>query len=199
LLVNLFRSSVAAVPAVNPRLGTRLLLRAGICAVLCAAPLRPALATATGAEAGTAHVAHAMVGLAAQPAHGIAVSGAWARATPPGVRVTAAYMTITNRGARPDVLVGASSPAAAAVQLHRTSMENGMARMRPAGTISLAPGTTLRVEPGGLHWMLHGLRAPLAAGQTLALTLRFRDAGDITVQLAARAATHAPARQHAGH
>jgi copper(I)-binding protein len=176
LLVNAFHSSTAAVSAADPCLHMRRRLCVLMCVALCVSPLPSALATEAA----------------------ISVSGAWARATPPGVSIGAAYLTINNRGARPDVLIGASSPAAAAVQLHRTSVDHGMSRMRPAGAVTLAPGSTLRVEPGGLHWMLHGLRAPLSAGQSLPLTLRFRDAGDVTVQVAVRAATDSAAHVHAG-
>jgi copper(I)-binding protein len=41
----------------------------------------------------------------------------YARATPPGAATAGAYLTIENRGAR-DRLVGASSPAATAVEIH---------------------------------------------------------------------------------
>ena len=42
----------------------------------------------------------------------ITVQDAWARATPPGVKVGGGYMTILNGGNRPDVLLSAESAVA---------------------------------------------------------------------------------------
>ena len=53
-----------------------------------------------------------------------------------------AYLSITNHGAQQDILLGARTPAAARVEFHRTSFEAGMAKMRPAGTLVIEPGST---------------------------------------------------------
>ncbi len=63
---------------------------------------------------------------------GLSVSNAWARATPAAVTSGAAYFTITNHGKQSDTLESITSPAAAKVEVHRTSVENGLSRMRPA-------------------------------------------------------------------
>jgi copper(I)-binding protein len=55
--------------------------------------------------------------------------------------------------------------------------------MRPAGTLAIAPGKTLRAEPGGLHLMLVELKTPLVDGTTVPLVLTFKSAGEVTVQL----------------
>lgn len=113
----------------------------------------------------------------------IAVSDAWARATPPGLDLSSAYLSITNRGPRADLLLGASSPVADHVEIHRTLMEDDLSRMRPAEQLPLPPGATLRFAPTGLHLMLVGLSAPLHEGKTVPLVLRFRDAGNLTVHV----------------
>ena len=46
------------------------------------------------------------------------VENAWTRATAPGAQVAGGYMTLRNAGSAADRLVGASSPAAARVELH---------------------------------------------------------------------------------
>ena len=117
----------------------------------------------------------------------VVVSHAWARATPPGVSVGAAYFTIENRGTATDVLLSIASPAAARTELHRTTVESGMSRMRPAGEVTVAAHATVKAEPGGLHVMLMGLKAPLVAGTTMPLQLTFRDAGTLTVQVEVQA------------
>lgn len=101
----------------------------------------------------------------------VSVSELRARATPPGARNGAVFMTLENRGPV-TALIGVSSPAAETVELHTHVHEGEVMRMRRVESVPLPPGPT-RFAPGGLHVMLIGLRAPLAAGDPLALTLRF--------------------------
>ena len=108
----------------------------------------------------------------------------WSRPTVTGMPTGVAYLSITNQGAHEDTLIGASTPVAARVEFHRTSLEGGMARMRPAGAIVVAPNATVTAEPGGLHLMLVDLKSPLVAGSSVPLVLQFELAGLVTVQLA---------------
>jgi copper(I)-binding protein len=133
------------------------------------------------------------------PGPGIIVTGAWARAAPQGVAVGAAYFVITNQGRQADTLVSISSPAAATVELHRTTVENGVSRMRPAGQPAIAPGETLKAEPGQLHVMLKGLSHPLVAGTRVPLVLTFRRAGPITVQMDVNPAASISHENYTGH
>jgi copper(I)-binding protein len=107
----------------------------------------------------------------------------WSRPAAAGRPVGVAYLSITNNGRGEDVLLRASTPLAAQVQLHQTTLSAGMARMRPLDELVIAPGKTLRIEPGGIHLMLIDLQAALIAGTTVPLTLEFRVAGKITVPL----------------
>jgi copper(I)-binding protein len=107
----------------------------------------------------------------------------WSRPTASGMPVGVAYLSITNLGSKQDTLIAASTPAAARVEFHRTRLESGMARMRPAGAVIVAANTTVTAEPGGLHLMLVDLKAPLVEGTSIPLVLQFESAGTITVQL----------------
>ena len=111
------------------------------------------------------------------------ITSAWARATPPGASVGAAYATIENRGEADDRLLSAASPAARAVELHQTIEENGMAKMRPLEDAVAPAAGALEMRPGGTHIMLVGLAAPLKAGETVPVTLLFETAGAVTVDL----------------
>jgi copper(I)-binding protein len=106
--------------------------------------------------------------------------------------VGAAYFTIRNGGPGPDVLLAVSSPAALRSELHRTSTEQGMARMRPPGAVEIAAGQSITAQPGGLHVMLTGLQAPLAAGTKVPMELTFRHAGTLAVEVEVRPAMGAP-------
>lgn len=124
----------------------------------------------------------------------IRVAGAWARATPPGVEIGAAYFVIENRGA-PDRLVAVTSPMAARAEMHRSSMRDGLMRMERQTSVPVAGGGTTEFAPGALHVMLHGLRHPLAPGASFPLTLTFEHAGTVAVDVAVRA----PGNHGQGH
>jgi copper(I)-binding protein len=117
----------------------------------------------------------------------IAVTDAWVRATPNGAPTGAAYMTITNKGSAPDRLLGGETPVARTVQIHQMSMTNGVMRMSEVkGGAAIAPGASLRLQPGGWHLMLIGLKAPLRAGSSVPVTLKFAKAGAIRLTLPVR-------------
>jgi copper(I)-binding protein len=91
-------------------------------------------------------------------------------------------LLIHNRGETADVLLGGSSPIAERVEVHRTRLVSGQRAMAPLPDgLPIPPGTTIILEPGRDHLMLYGLREPLVQGQTFPLTLRFANAGDVTV------------------
>lgn len=107
----------------------------------------------------------------------------WARASIGQVPNGAAYMTITTGGQEIDHLVSVKSDVAQHVQLHTHMMEGDVAKMRPVEAIEIAPGTPTVLQPGGLHVMLMGLKAPLVEGQSFPLTLTFERAGEIEVEV----------------
>lgn len=120
----------------------------------------------------------------------------WARATPPGAEAAGAFMTIKNRGAEHDRLVGAAFAGAAMTQIHEMVMDNGVMRMgQIAGGLPIPPGETVMLEPGGYHVMLMGLKAPLVEDTKLPLTIVFEKAGSIEVELA----VEAPGKGGSGH
>jgi len=118
----------------------------------------------------------------------IDVEQPWALATA-GYDLTnsAAYMRIGDHGSQPDQLISASSPVARKVVLHVFEVENGVYGMDPVAAIAITPGTALTVlEPGGAHVMLEGLKQPLKAGETFPLTLSFKRAGTLRVEVQVR-------------
>jgi periplasmic copper chaperone A len=123
---------------------------------------------------------------AAAPAAPLSAQDAWIRATP-GVDVAAAYLTLHNRGTQPVVVSGVRSAAAAAAMIHESTLVNGLSTMRAREPLRIAPGATVRFEPGGLHIMLHMLRRPLAAGDEVPLTLLLEGGASVTVMARVRA------------
>ena len=126
------------------------------------------------------------------------VTDAWARATPPGAKTGAAYMTLQG-GTMGDRLLGATSEAAASVELHTVEESDGMARMRRLDSLEIPAGTRVELAPGGKHLMLIGLGAPLTAGDTLRLVLEFATSGNRTVEIEIRPAVAEAGHEHHGH
>ncbi len=122
----------------------------------------------------------------------LAIGHPWSRPTMPGMSMGVAYLSITNRSKAADALIAASTPAATKVEFHETRVADGMARMRPLMEIDIPPGETVKIQPGGIHLMLVGLEAPLELGKSVPLTLEFRQAGKITVELAIEARDASP-------
>jgi periplasmic copper chaperone A len=118
----------------------------------------------------------------------IAVEQPWARATPAGAMSGAAYMTLANKTSAADSLTGASSDAAAKVQIHEMKVVNGVMQMREvAGGLAIPANGSVTLKPGGYHVMLIGLKKPLVAGQSFPLTLTFAKAGNISVTVPVQA------------
>lgn len=109
---------------------------------------------------------------------------AWARATPGGAKVGGGYLIIENKGATPDKLIGGSSPVAAKVEVHEMAMNNGVMTMRPVENgLSIPPGQSITLAPGGYHLMLMDLKGPLKKGDKVPVTLAFEKAGEVKVTL----------------
>lgn len=126
-----------------------------------------------------------------------AVSGAWARPTVEGQRAGGGFVTLQG-GSSDDRLVAAKADVSATLELHTMLMEGDIMKMRRVESIEVPAGKTVKLEPGGLHIMFMGLKAPLQAGTSFPLTLRFEKAGEVTTQVtvSARAPQGAAADTH---
>lgn len=123
---------------------------------------------------------------AAKPA-AIKVEGAYARATAAGQAAGGGFLKLVNSGGD-DKLIAARSEVAASVELHVMAMKGDVMQMRQVDAIDLGAGQTVELKPGGYHLMLMGLKAPLQAGSSFPLTLKFEKAGELTVSVKVDAA-----------
>ena len=127
----------------------------------------------------------------------VVVEPGWVRLVPPVVPDTAAYLTLVNRGRTPLRLVGAETPVASRVSLHRDHQEHNHQQhnhqghkgghavlgMRPVPYVEVPPGGKVAFRPGGYHLMLEGLKRPLKAGEKVELTLLFQGGLKVKVVL----------------
>ena len=116
----------------------------------------------------------------------LSVEGAWARASIGGSKVSAVYLVVANRGEVADRLVGAETRRAAHAMIHRSVVEDGVAKMRHVAAVEVPPGESVRLEPGGLHVMLTGVAPPLEAGERISVTLVFERAGRFELSVPVR-------------
>ena len=130
----------------------------------------------------------------------VTVSDAWARSSPPGVTMGAAYFDITSVDDDSLVAVSVSSDVAARAEIHEVVKATGMGddemhdhdmgddemhddamSMQQMDALELPASTLVQLVPGGYHIMLIDLAEPLVVGETFDLTLDFDQAADLTV------------------
>ena len=140
----------------------------------------------------------------------ITVSDAWARSSPSGVTMGAAYFDITSVDDDSLVAVSVSSDVAARAEIHEVvkamdmgddemhghdmgddemhdhdmgddGMHDGAMSMQEMDALELPAGTLVQLAPGGYHIMMIDLARPLVDGETFDLTLDFDQAPDLTV------------------
>jgi copper(I)-binding protein len=89
---------------------------------------------------------------------------------------------LRNLNATAVTVTGVQSPMASSAMIHETSVQGGLSRMRPHEQLVVPPGSVVKLQPGGLHVMLH-LKQPLTVGQTVPLVLSL--AGGTRLQVSA--------------
>lgn len=120
----------------------------------------------------------------ARAADRMVVEGAWTRATPPSAKTAAGYLILRNMGNSDDRLARIESPVAETIEVHSMTMEGGIMRMRRLDAPLAIPARgEVRLDPGGLHLMMMGMKTPLREGERIKLDLVFERAGRVAVEM----------------
>jgi periplasmic copper chaperone A len=129
------------------------------------------------------------------------ISHPWSRETPPSATTGVGYLSIHNSGTDADRLVSIETAAAQKVEVHESTVENGVAKMRPVGPLEIPAGGDVTLKPGGLHLMMVGLKEGLAEGERVPATLVFEKAGrvDIEFEVDSMGAKGPDAKADVGH
>ncbi len=105
------------------------------------------------------------------------IADAWIKNLPPSVPMRAGYMTIHNPGETAVTIQSIRSDAFASIEIHRSVMQDGMMRMDPVAALSIAPGESVQLAPGGYHLMMQPLQAT-RPGQEIEIVLQFDDGSE---------------------
>lgn len=101
------------------------------------------------------------------------------RITGPMTQMKAGYMTLTNNTNQAMTITSVSSPQFGRAEIHESVIEDDVARMRPVGALTIAPGEPVHLEPGGKHLML---MQPVGEPEAVTLNLFAEDALLLSVQ-----------------
>ncbi len=132
---------------------------------------------------------------------GILIEQAWARLSPGGAKTGAVYLTIHNTSLTDDLLLAVDSAAAQSTAVHQSVVEDDIAKMKPMPFgVEIKSGKEVVLKPGAIHIMLTGLSGALQPGDQLPVTMVFREAGslDLDVPVLPLGAKD-PAVSHGGH
>jgi copper(I)-binding protein len=120
------------------------------------------------------------------------VRDGWIRLVPGGMPMHAGFGRIDNGCKASVTIVAASSPAYNRVELHRSTLENGVSRMRAVPELHIAAGKAAVLQPGGLHLMLVRPGSELAPGDRVKVSFELADGsrldGEFEVREPAQAA-----------
>lgn len=116
--------------------------------------------------------------LSAEPA--VTVSHQWMRFLTPQIPA-AGYMTLYNGGGDPAVLTSAASPGCGTLMLHRSVIQNGVAKMMMVMSITVPSHGSVRFQPGGYHLMCMQPTAAVRPGKRVRVSLTFKNGAIIPV------------------
>ena len=96
---------------------------------------------------------------------------AWVREAPPNATAMAGYVTIINNTDQAHILNSAKSEQFKMVEIHRTIVENGVAKMRRQKNLPIPASGSLKLEPGSYHLMLMKPKSAIKANDDVEITL----------------------------
>ena len=134
-----------------------------------------------------------------QAQENIHIMHAWVAEAPPNAKVMAGYMVLHNMGKKDVQLLAVSCPMFSSVEMHRTIIEQGMARMVRDQHLTIKAGESVSFQPGGRHLMMFNPVKRLKQGDKLDITLVFTHSKKTTQATVKRKKTVKQSNQHGDH
>lgn len=92
----------------------------------------------------------------------------------------AGYFTLENKGETGRELVGASSPGCGSVMLHKSEEVDGVSTMHHVDGVPVPAHKSITFAPGGYHLMCMSPTASLKPGNSVPVTLTFKNGDKLT-------------------
>lgn len=146
-------------------------------------PLAAALCAASLGAPAAAQAGDAIAPAACAPR----IVDGWLRSPPMPMPMLAGFARIENPCDGDVAVTGAESGAFARVDLHETTVVDGVSRMRPVARLAVPAGGEAVLQPGGLHLMLMQPATPLAEGDVARVELLLGDGRRIGADFSVRA------------
>lgn len=97
----------------------------------------------------------------------------------PGMMMSAGYLSLTNNSDETIRITRVTSPQFESVQLHESTIEDGIARMRSMPALEIPAGETVTLQRGGKHLML---MRPTGSSETVSLSFLDGDSPILNVE-----------------
>lgn len=92
---------------------------------------------------------------------------------PPTAKVLTAYMQLHNPADTLQTVVSISSAQFERIEMHRTEIADGIAKMKPVEHIRIPAGESAELKEGGMHLMMYRPDSRYRAGDCVELVLHF--------------------------
>ncbi|WP_423841095.1 copper chaperone PCu(A)C [Vibrio mytili] len=115
---------------------------------------------------------------------GIHIGHPWSREAPPNAPVIGGFLQLNNHSDSNDALIAAESPIAGHVELHNHISEDGVMKMVKVDEIPVPANGSVSLEPGSFHLMIFNPKKSLKEGDRFPMTLTFKHAGKVDVEVA---------------
>ena len=114
-------------------------------------------------------------------------------------KVMAGYATLMNHGAQDKEVTAISSDAFQRIEMHKTEIENDVAKMRKQKSLLVMKNESLLLERGGLHLMLIQPVEELNTGDEVVVSFEFKDGSTQAVSFIVDEPVSNTGDDHSGH
>ena len=123
---------------------------------------------------------------------------AYIPAAPPGAKTMAAYLTINNTGNKDTKIVSVSCDEFESTEIHRSIVENDVAKMEHVPELTIPAKTQVILSPGGLHLMLINPLEEILPGELVSLKFKESDGTEHSLTVKVKFVYHSDS-QHDHH
>ncbi len=127
----------------------------------------------------------------------IQIDHPWSREAPPNAPVIGGFLQLNNHGDKEDALIAAESPISKHIELHNHIMKDGVMKMVKVAEISVPANGSVALKPGSFHLMIFNPTQTLKQGDRFPVTLTFKNAGKVEVDMAVENKGHM--QKHMSH